>query len=191
VSYSAKTLAASEAWEVREAGRFFRLLSSAGPVKLDFYRNGSFLSSIENVQGGIWRESQEVFDRVRITDQSGGSNAVEVLIDSEHVGYDRLSISGNVTSQPANGAPSQAAVTVTNVNASMLAANANRRWLLIQNKSASGAIYISFNGAATAANGIKLSPGQSWESGGWCPNTQVQAIGDIASNPDVFYAYGT
>lgn len=199
MSHYSNTLGAGGVWEIAEAGRFFRLMSAAGPVRVTFYRNGSHVSEIDNVQAGFWREALPKmlnegidFDCVRIQDRSGGSNALEVMIDMERIGYDRMSISGSVQIAPAGGTPTQASVTVANSSGLLLAANATRKYLLIQNKSGTGAIFLNFAGAAaTTANGVRLGPGQSYESSAaWIATAAINAIGDIANNPDVVVTWG-
>jgi hypothetical protein len=192
MSYLANSLASGAAWQIEGAGNFFRLLAATGAVRAEFYRNGSLISVTDNVQAGFWRESAQPFDRVRLTDQSGGANALEVVIDSDHIGYDRMSISGNISAQAKNGTPTQAAATVTTTSAQLVAANANRRYLLVQNKSTSGTIYLNFAGAAaTTANGLKIGIGEAYESSAaWVSSAQINAIGDIASNPDVVVIEG-
>lgn len=187
MSYLSNSLASGTAWQIEGAGNFFRLLSTSGAVRVEFYRNGSLVSVTDNVHAGFWRESAKPFDRVRLTNMSGGTNTLEVVIDSDRIGYDRVSISGNIIAQAKNGTPTQAAATVTTAAANLLAANASRRYMLIQNKDAAGNIWINLQGtAATQTNGIKIGPGQSYESGSlYCSAAAISAIGDIASNANI------
>lgn len=82
------------------------------------------------------------------------------------------------------------AKTVTNSSAELVASNASRQYLLIQNKSASGAIYINFGTTATLANGVRLNPGDSYEMSDVISIQAINAIGSIASNPDVVVVEG-
>ena len=190
MSYGRNTLAAGATWEVCDAGGFFRILAATGAVKVEFYRNGSLLAAPENVQAGLWRVGE--IDRVRINDQSGASNAVEIMIDDSQVGYDRaagsVSIVANVPSQFV-GANTQKTVTTT--SAQLVAALATRKYLLVQNKDATGNIYLNFGaGAATTANGLKIGPGQSYELNCNISTAAIQAIGDVASNANVIVIEG-
>jgi hypothetical protein len=73
----------------------------------------------------------------------------------------------------------------------VLAANANRRYLLIQNNDTAGIIYVRLDGgAATAATGIKIAAGGSYECAGYVPTGAITAIGDIASNANVVAVEG-
>ena len=60
----------------------------------------------------------------------------------------------------------------------LMAANASRKYLLIQNQSA-GALYLRFTGNAAADNtSLKLEAGGSYESNGaFCPNQAVDVYG--------------
>lgn len=191
MSYFSNAIAASQTWEVWQTGKFFRMLASSGACRVEFFSNGSLQSVVDNVQGGFWRESDETFDRVRVTDMSGGSNTVEIVTDMAKIGYDRLSISGAVVVEPTRSASGLIATTaiVTTISSVLRTSEAHRKWLMIQNRDAVGNIYVVFGNVATIATGIKIGPGQTWESGLICPTASVQAIGDVASNPNVFTCF--
>lgn len=83
----------------------------------------------------------------------------------------------------------QSAPTVTSTSSTLLAANANRKLLVVQNNSATGTIYLAFDEAATVAK-LALAPGQSvWVSNS-VPVSSVTAIGSIASNANVVVISG-
>lgn len=77
------------------------------------------------------------------------------------------------------------AKTVTNADAQLIAANAARRYLLIQNNNATGSIFVTFGVAATLALGVKIIPGGNLELSGPVSLQEIRAIGDIASNANV------
>lgn len=79
---------------------------------------------------------------------------------------------------------------VTNVSAQLVAVNASRSYLLIQNKDAVGNIYINFGAAATVANGIKIPSNGSFELNCNVLTAVINAIGDIASNNNVVVVTG-
>jgi hypothetical protein len=180
--YYLNAIPASGKWEIHGAGRFFRIMRTGGLVAVGVYRNGSLIATVENVQGGLWRRGE--FDKLIVRNQIAAANVVEVVTDDDEMGYDSFSIAGQ------QGAYTQAAATVTNVSGQLLAANSNRRVLLIQNNG-TGDIYLNLAGAAaTVGNGIKLGPGQSYEASGYCPSAAIMAIGSIASNPNVVVVEG-
>jgi hypothetical protein len=68
---------------------------------------------------------------------------------------------------PDRGTDSFTTGTATTTAGAKLAANSDRSYLLIQNKSATETIYARTDGTdATAANGIKIGPGGAYERTG-------------------------
>jgi hypothetical protein len=194
MSYYKNTIAANGRWDIQDAGEFFRLMDTDGAVNVTLFKNGSLQNRIENVQAGLWRRGE--FDWVRIEDATGSANNVEVVIDNQDVGYDRGAANVSIIGTPnvsivGNGVThTQTAATVTNASAQLVAANSARKYLMIQNNGG-GDIFLNFSGAAaTTGNGVKLMPGMSWESGFYVPRAAVQAIGSIASNPNVIVVEG-
>jgi len=208
------TLTAGQAQEYFSAASFFRLLEATGPVDLVFYLQGKEVERAENVGEGFairFNAGPEGagFDKLRI--QSPSTQAVEFVSTlNADVFYDKPptgTITGtvaldattlaaletvNVGNQPADqGAFTQAQKTVTNASAQLLAANAARRYLLIQNNDATGVVYVTIDGtAATTAKGIKIDAGGSYECAGFCPSGEIRAIGSIASNANVVAVEG-
>lgn len=80
--------------------------------------------------------------------------------------------------------------TVTTASAELVAANPNRSYLLIQNNDATGVVYVNFGAAATAANGVKIPPGGSYELNSNIATNAVNAIGSIANNANVVIVEG-
>lgn len=106
--------------------------------------------------------------------------------------WDRLQVDTNkqlkTTEQAYNFTNTNPAV--TNASSVILAANAARKFLMIQNKDAAGNIYIVFGAAATVALGIKIAPGQTLTLDAKVPAGSINAIGDIANNPNVVVVEG-
>lgn len=80
--------------------------------------------------------------------------------------------------------------TVTNSSTQLLAANAARNYLLVQNRDASGAIYLNFGAAAATTNNGVLIPAGGFYEPGVIPTDAIQAIGSIASNANVLTVEG-
>lgn len=184
--YQPLTLAAGVAVEFQEESDFFRVLDApAADLTLIFYKQGKEVSRALNVGSGYAETFRnESFDKIRISSTAGGVvNFVTRLgID---VRYDKPP-TGNVAITNTSGAFTQAQKTVTNATGQVLAANASRRYLLIQNNDASGVIYVTLDGtAATTAKGIKIDAGGSIELQNFVPNGAINAIGSIASNANV------
>lgn len=169
---------------------FLRVLEAGAPLTLEFYDQGREVAEAVNVGEG-YAEKFEVgtFDRVRL------SSAVDQEVQfvtrlGNSVLYDKAPM-GDTNIVNALGTVVQGVQTVTNASAQLLAANAARKMLLIQNKSATGTIYLRLDGAAaTVANGLRLGPGDSLSLENYVPTGAIFAIGDIASNTEVLTMQG-
>ena len=176
-------LTAGQAQEYTETADFFRLLDSTvstTDVTVIFYRAGVEVSRAEGVgEGYAEKFNAGTFDRIRIQARPPTG---------------QVTVSGSVTvgNFPADrGAFTQTQRTVTNASAQMLAANASRRYLLIQNKDTAGIVYVNLQGStATVANGLAIEPGGSLELQGYVPSGAITAIGSIASNANVISVEG-
>lgn len=179
------TIAANSTLQKLVTGSYFKILSATGAVNFDC--PGAKLTGLIAGQG----IEKQPFDRFELRDASGASNTVRYVVADE--GF-LDGIQGAVTIGQATTANSSsytnAAATVTNASASLIAVNAARKYLLIQNKDASGSIYINFGAAATVANGIKIAPGGAYESDAVVSTQQIFAIGDIASNANIVTVQG-
>ena len=123
---------------------------------------------------------------------SGGDAAV-VRVGMGRISSTRIvaSLSGAqstniVTNKAPQATVTQSQKTVTSSSAQLLAANASRQYLLVQNKDSSGTVYLVFGGAAaTTALGLAIPPGGYFEWNGTVPLGEVRAIGNVASNTNV------
>lgn len=174
--------------QLNVVGRYFRLLSVPSAVDVKLFKGGSLLSygDISGVLAGlsVTVPGGEYFDRVEIT--SAGAQTVQLGIGDGTATYDRSDGNVTVTNATVNGAHVPTAETVTNASTTIIAANAARKYLLIQNQDATGNIWVRCDGAAAAATSacFKIPPGGSWEFL-VAPTGAVTAIGDIASNANV------
>lgn len=179
------TLAGNASQRLLVQGRFFKIVAETGTVTVlsDF-------GKLEDLIVGQGLEKTD-FSYLLITDTSGASNTVTLLVGDENF-VDAFS--GNVALtaniQPKSGVFANVAATVTNASALLIAANAIRQYLLIQNRDATGSIYINFGAAATVANGIKIGPGATFELPGTVSTQAIYAIGDIASNANILTVQG-
>lgn len=163
-------------------GERFLVKATTGPVNIRW--TGGYLTLLEAGQGYIVRRG---FDQLTLTNPGAGAIAGTIQIADDDFIDNRIagtvSISGG--SNFVNSAPA-----VTNASAALLAANASRRYVLIQNNHATATVYLNFSAAATAGNGIKLDPGASYESGFSAHLGAINAIGDVASNTAVIVVEG-
>jgi hypothetical protein len=178
------TLPANESRQILFQGTYFKLLSATGAVDVTIEGQGT----IPDLTSGRGLKDT-AYSRLILTDKTGASNSIELFCATEE--YVDQTFSGVVTLANVNGPFTQAAKTVTNSSAQLLAANSARRYLLIQNNDASGIIYVTLDGtAATTAKGIKIEAGGSYECQGYVPTGEIRAIGSLASNGNVVAVEG-
>jgi hypothetical protein len=188
-----------QAVEVGAVGDYVRIKSAVVAVKVEAPDNNEFA---EVEQGDALNLKK--FERLRISHSALTEQDVTVLIgngtsaDSAKVGGSfaiagAVAISGGViVAQPTVTAAAQSSLSVTNASAQLLPARAGRKYLFIQNKSATGKIWINLTGiAASAANGVEIGPGGYYESNSaWCAPGAITAIGDLAINNDIVTVEG-
>lgn len=183
------TINAGDPLQINEPGDFFRILAATDALNLRFYRNGKEVAEAEQIGAGYAEEFAQGFDRLVI--ESATTQAIQFTVRLGNRVFFDAPPTGNVNVVNVRGAVTQTQKTVTNASAQMIAANTARRFLLIQNKSASGTLYLNLSGvAATTANGLQIGPGDSLSLESFVPTGAVHAIGDIASNPDVVVVEG-
>lgn len=183
-----ETIGAGQTLRVNAAGTFFRLLQTTAAVDVRFMRSSAEFASATGMEAGYAEETEQAFDSLEIT--SATAQTVKFAIRAGgNMRYDRMA--GIVDINNVGGDFTNTEKTVTNADGQMLAANAARRYLLIQNKDAAGTIHVKFGaGAATAANGVRIGPGGSYELQGYVARNEVRAIGDLASNANIVTVEG-
>jgi len=181
---------AGSAVKFHEIGNYFHLLETESAVDVRFFKNGAIFAEAIGMEGGFFSQPVSGFDAIELA--SAGAQTIKFAISDGTGGYNRTTGTVQVSNlETRQGAFTQAQKTVTNASAELLAANAARRMLLIQNNHATGNIFVTTDGsAATAANGIKISPGSLILLDVFCPEGAVNAIGDIASNAAVIVVEG-
>lgn len=187
------TMTAGQRLEFHEQGDFFRILKASETVKVEFYARGKEIAEAEGVGAG-YAEKFDLGQFDRIVINSDTDQTVQFVTRLGNVvQYDAPPV-GNVTivgTQPVEvtntgGAFTQQQTTVTNASGQVFAANAARRYLLLQNNDPAGFVYVNLSGAAaTVGNGIKIGPGESIELQGYAPTGAINAIGSIASNANL------
>ncbi len=184
------TLTAGQRLEFYERADFFRLMAATGAIDVQYYKNGALIAEGDNVTVGYAeRFLNDQFDRVAITSATAQTITVATRLGNE-VWYDTPP-NGQVTVTNVSGAFVNAQKTVTSSSTTMQAANALRRYLLIQNNDATGDIYVRLDGtAATLTTGVKIPAGGSYELAGFVPTGAITAIGSIASNANIVTVEG-
>lgn len=183
-------MGAGDVRQVLAGGVNFEVVQTTTPIDVRLMtRDGAEVSGMSQAEAGYFINGR-AFDAVQIT--SAAAQTVKVFIGDAEAGSRRvtgsIAIGSNVTAQVA---PANTARTVTSASAQLLAASSTRRYLLIQNKDATGSIYLNFGAAAaTVANGLRIGPGGWWEWDSSIPTTAIQAIGDLASNANILTIEG-
>jgi hypothetical protein len=81
-----------------------------------------------------------------------------------------------------NGTGTQNRASLTNTAQMLLAANANRKYLLVQNNDASAYMRITLDGSTPSATaGFRVSPGGSMEMSNYTVSGMVKAIMETAT----------
>lgn len=177
--------------EFYEPGDFFRLLDASFPITVTYFTNGQEVARAEGVGAGYAEKFERIaYDRYTIT----STFEQEIQFASRFgnsIQYDAPP-TGDVNVLNVRGQFTQAAKTVTSTSGQLAAQNLLRNYLLIQNNSTTGDIYINVAGAAaTVSGGIKIAAnGGSYELTGYVPTGQVSAIGTIASNSNIIVLEG-
>ena len=107
-----------------------------------------------------------------------------VLAVSENATIGSAKVSGlvQISSIKNNGAITQNRVSLTNVNQQILAANTNRKYLLIQNNDAVAVMRVNLAGvAATAAQGFRIAAGDSMELNNFNVTSAINVIMETAT----------
>lgn len=176
------TLAAGVPLTLDLIGNYFHLLETTSGVDVEFMRGGAVVATSFNMEFGFFAKPSEGFTQLGFT--SAASQSIKIAVGIGDGGYNRMTGVVQVLAQ--RGTYTQSQKTVTNVSAELLAANLLRNTVTIQNNDLAGDIFITVDGtAATAAKGLKITPGGVLVLDVFPPMTAINAIGSIASNANV------
>jgi len=170
------TVPANSLYRLTVAGQYFKIMSSTGDVEVtaDFGR----LSPLHTGQG----LEDTPFSYLNFRDLSGAGNDLQVVIGDKNF-VDGISgtsqVSKNVVPQSPNFSSTGKAVATA--SAQLVAANAVRQYLLVQNNHPSSTLYLGFGAPATLADGLKVVPGGFAEFASCVPVGAVHAIADAAN----------
>jgi hypothetical protein len=182
------SVAANGVQTLQCVGTHFVVLTATGPISVQPDTRGKMagIGSGEGYKG-------QAFNSLTIFDVSGAPNSGTVLIADDDYFNNRLTgsltITQNKVATVANF--SSVAATVTNVISNLANPNSLRQYLAVQNNDPTGIIFLRFDGGVpTSANGLRVYPGQTWETGVIVPLNYCTALGSIASNPNVVVLEG-
>lgn len=175
---------AGELKEFSGIGNFFRVLSATDTLDIYFYYRGKEVSYAGAVNIGYWEEFKEgrLFDKVALYSPNAQIIQFATRFGST-VGYDKPPV-GNVAVTNSAGPYTRLVDTPTSAAVKTLAAaNAGRRYLLVQNTDASNYVRLRLDGTnPTTATGIRIAPGGYWESPAlFAPTGDVKVIAETGS----------
>lgn len=155
-----------------------------GTVTAVLFKDGRALpEDLAQVIAGWYAEPDGGFDEVEVT--STLTQAIAFYISKGKVGANVFSGSVSVTStvNPIGLAHTRTARQVTNVSQVLLAANASRRFLSIQNIDPTGNLFIREDGTAATAdnNSLKIYAGGAPYEPLVVPTGEIRGILDVAS----------
>lgn len=173
VTYSA---GAASFTKFAEKGDFLRLMKTDFPVDIFFYRDGAEVERAEGVGGGYSERFAEYFTEFQI--YSAVAQDIQfVAREGNVVGYDQPPEGLVRVSNVNGGFVQQTKTNLTNVAQTVLPQNLLRRYLLIQNNDAGLSLRVKLDGAAaTAADGVLLTPGGALELANFVPTGAVSLI---------------
>lgn len=161
------------------AGGFYKLIAATGLVAVQRDSNGSKISGLQVNQGEIAN-----FQRLTVTDESGGTNTITILIgDGRNTFIDtNVQVSVNKSVQISGAGPTLRYTPASGAASNALLANANRQWMFVQNNDPAVAVWIRMgpSGSAAVGNGIKLMPGDVFEMNTIVHTGLVTVIGEAA-----------
>lgn len=193
-----QTFATNTTWVMNITGKYFVTLQCAHALNVRFYKAGSKLDLGDITGLGVGLEvgplaglkEEHAFDRVEI--DVTGPDTVKVGIGNGAARYNNSLATVNVTQivPVSSGSFVAAQATVTSASAQIIAANAARKYAMVQNNDATGIVYLQFGAAATIAAGIKVAPGGAYEMSEVQSTQAINAIGSIATQSNVVVVTG-
>lgn len=190
---SSITLSAGQTVKFSDLGNFVRILAADAPVTIRTYKDGQVLTESAGVLSGYAEQFDlsKPFDAIEI--YSATAQTVQIVVRLGQVVYYDQAPTGSVSISNTGGAFTQSRATVSNANVQILAAKADRRYLLVQNNDDIQTLRVSLDGsAATASAGFRVAPGSSLElpnfTANGAINVMMEAASALANNVEVVEA---
>lgn len=164
-------LSAGQEFELSVSGSVLHVVDAAAAVDVMFNDAGPWLA----LEKGLGLRFSVGFESVRV--RSASAQTVRLLVGSADVVDARTTLTpGAVVAVAAGSSFAVAAVVVGTAAVQLLATNVLRRSALVQ--CVSGDVFVGAGAGVTAANGVRLSAGESLELGS---SAAVWAIGSAAA----------
>lgn len=167
---------AGEALEIAVNGDYLRVMASTVMLYIERDGNGDKIEISEGEDIENWP-----YKVVRISHDDVTEKVVRLTMGKgSRVGSAK--IGGAVSLAGMQGQFTQGRASVTNANQALLAANAARRYLMIQNNDAAQVLRVKLDGnAATATEGFRIQPGGSLELNGYQASGAISAMMEVAT----------
>lgn len=160
-------------------GNYFRMLETTGPVNVDLIKNGAVVATSLAVEAGYWDKPDAGFGAVGFL--SATTQTIKIAINEGTGGMDRPIGSFQEISQ--QGVFTEGRVSLTNANQAIIAANAARKYLMVQNNDVAKVMRITLDGAAaTATRGFRIQPGGSLELTKYIASGSINAFMETATS---------
>ena len=154
-----QALTAATPYVLNWPGKYFRLISVAAALKVEFLRNNTVIYTGTDVEAGFWAIPDDGFHAIRIT--SATAQTAKFGVSEGGGGYDPTSVQTTIKSATVISAP--VSVTVDATGADLLIAadtTATRRLAIFRN---AGAVTVYIGGADVSSDSaIALAPGEVW-----------------------------
>lgn len=185
------TITAGQTIKFTDQGNFLRVMSAAAALTVRTYQTGRVLTESVGVGAGYAEEFSDYFNEVEV--YSATTQAIQLVIRLGSKVYFDAPPTGNVSvtniphvivdSMPAsNGAFTQGRSSVSNTNTQILAANTNRKYLLIQNNDAGQVLRVTVDGnAATTTTGFRVAAGGVFEIPNYAVTGAINVIFENAT----------
>lgn len=162
---------AGQSRQLQASGSFFRVMTATGLLEVI----GDTFGSLYPLDVGQGLRGQE-YTSLTLKNRSGSTITGTILVtDGEFID---TKLTGSVAVTNNGGVFSMSAFSLTTASVVLLAENLNRRYLLVQNNSASNALYVRLDGqAATATSGLRIASGGSLEIFNYVPTSAITGFG--------------
>lgn len=172
---------------LRTMGTYFRLFDTTAALNIRLDIGGR----LEGVLAGQGYHGAG-FTQLEISNPGGAPVTGYILVADDEFVDQRIVLSSGAVEITPLAAATSANVVVGAASGNLLAANADRRYLFVQNNDAALAAYVNLAGAvATAANGIRLAPNGGFLEPLIVPTGVITAIAPGGPNNNVVVIEGT
>ena len=167
-------------------GNYFHLLETTGNVDVELTRDGGVVASANSVGYGFKVKPRDGFNGLSIL--SASAQTIKIAVGDGDGEFNQ--VTGTVSISGNTGAHTGSQATVTNVDNTVVAANAARKYLFVQNNDTAAVMRIMTDGtAATATKGIRVQPGGWYEPLTYVPTGAIhcfmETAGSGANNVDI------